>query len=179
MKGKKYVLSGGLAFSEDKDLRKLEKYASEGWILERFAFLGYHLRNSEPIKLQYSLDYQLHADKEYFNLFEEAGWSHVCSAGSEIHIFSAQLGTKPIYSDITTIYDKYEREKAQMKRILFPFLFIFILLLIISITCSYYHLPPFIVMPGYILTTVSYIIMVFSGLPFLAYTFKLKKIKNY
>lgn len=177
MKRTKYVPSGGLAFNEDKELRRLEKYAGEGWILESFAFLGYQLRKVEPRKLQYNLDYQPHADKEYFKLFEDAGWAHVCSAGCEIHIFSATLGINPIYSDKATIFDKYEREKAQVKRISFPFLFIFILLLVISLACNYYHLPQFIVVLGYILTAVAYTILVFSGLPFIAYVIKLKKLK--
>lgn len=172
----KYVPSGGLAFNEEKDLRKLEKYADEGWILDRFAFLGYQLKIAEPRKLQYSLDYQPKADMEYFKLFEVAGWTHVCSAGCEIHIFSASVNTKPIYSDRETIYDKYKREKMQMKRISIPFLFIFVLLFIISIACNYFHLPFFIVFPSYVLTAVSYLILIFSGLPFIAYAFKLQEL---
>lgn len=178
MKRTKYVPSGGLAFSEDKELRKLEEYAGEGWVLDRFAFLGYQLRKAEPRKLQYSLDYQSHADKGYFDLFEEAGWTHVCSAGCEIHIFSAPLGINPIYTDKATTFDKYEREKVQMKKIFFPFSFIFILLLVISLTFNYYHLPQFIIGLGYIFTALAYIVLIFTGLPFIAYAIKLKKLKH-
>ncbi len=30
----KYVMIGGLAFSEEKDMKKLGNYASEGWLLD-------------------------------------------------------------------------------------------------------------------------------------------------
>ena len=37
MKTKKYVMSDGLAFSEEKDMEKLSALATEGWILDKFA----------------------------------------------------------------------------------------------------------------------------------------------
>src|SRR5699024_1009621 len=82
MKQKKYVSSGGLAFSEEKDMKKLSKYAKKGWILEGFAPFGYRLQKGEPATIQYSLDYQMDADEDYFAYFEAAGWSHVCSSGN-------------------------------------------------------------------------------------------------
>ncbi|HZG73628.1 MAG TPA: DUF2812 domain-containing protein, partial [Chondromyces sp.] len=98
----KYVSNNGLAFTEEKEMKKLADYAKQGWILEGFAGLGYKLKKSEPQNIVYSLDYQQEADQEYFSYFETAGWSHVCSAGKEIHIFSAPAGTEPIYSDRET-----------------------------------------------------------------------------
>lgn len=88
MRKTKYVASGGLAFTEKMDMKKLSAYASKGWILNGFALLGFSLKKGEPQNIVYSLDYQKDADKEYFAIFEEAGWKHVCSAENEFHVFS-------------------------------------------------------------------------------------------
>ncbi|GAA0593838.1 hypothetical protein GCM10009001_07540 [Virgibacillus siamensis] len=36
---KKFVLSGGLAFTERWDMKRLRKYAKKGWLLESFSLL--------------------------------------------------------------------------------------------------------------------------------------------
>ena len=111
-KNTRYITSNGLAFSEEKEMRKLARLAAEGWLLESFAFLGYRLRRGEPQELVYSLDMQ-RVDpgdwQEYREVFEAGGWRHVCSAGEEMHVFAAPPGTPPIFSDRSTRREKYER----------------------------------------------------------------------
>ena len=54
----KYMMSGGLAFSEQKDLEKLSKLSSEGWHVRKFSFLGYTLEQGEGADyIQYGLSY--------------------------------------------------------------------------------------------------------------------------
>ncbi|MEK4027860.1 DUF2812 domain-containing protein [Pseudobacillus sp. FSL P4-0506] len=104
-KDKRYISSGGLAFSEGKDMKKLSKLAKKGWILQSFAPLGYTLRKSNPRHLIYSLDYQdvPKAEMEgYYAIFRAGGWKPVCSAGG-MHIFSAVPGMRPIYTGRSTI----------------------------------------------------------------------------
>ncbi|MDI3411344.1 hypothetical protein QKW52_18370 [Bacillus sonorensis] len=48
MKQRKYIMSDGLAFSEEKDMKKLSDMASKGWVLDSFAFMGYRLK--KPIR---------------------------------------------------------------------------------------------------------------------------------
>lgn len=105
-------MSDGLAFAEEKEMKKLTELAENGWFLDSFAFLGYTLRKDTPQKIIYSVDYQDIANdrKEYMDMFRAAGWEHVCSA-ADIHIFSAPAGTKPIYTDQHTKIEKYERGK--------------------------------------------------------------------
>lgn len=113
----KYVMIGGFAFSEHKDMRMLSGYAKEGWILD--GIVGgffYRLRKDISQDIIYSLDYQSNADDEYFNLFEEAGWNKVISMDNQIHIFSAKQGTAPIYSDKNTEIDKYKTILEKMKK---------------------------------------------------------------
>lgn len=108
----RYMSSMGLAFAEEREMKKLGEMAEQGWLLESFAFLGYRLRKGEAQKLQYNLDvHELKPSEqnEYFEMFEAGGWSHVCSQGN-LHIFSAPPGTVPIYSDKNTMYEKYNRE---------------------------------------------------------------------
>lgn len=96
----KYVMIGGFALSEENDMEKFKNYASQGQILEDIiGGLFYKLKKDKPQDIVYSLDYQLEANEEYFSLFKEAGWELVLSIGNQMHIFSSQAGTKPIYSD--------------------------------------------------------------------------------
>ncbi|MCM3767045.1 DUF2812 domain-containing protein [Neobacillus niacini] len=175
MKKVKYVPSGGLAFYEEKEMLKLGKYAKEGWILEKFAGLGYSLRKGEPQDIQYSLDYQKDADEEYFAIFEAAGWSHVCSEGNEIHIFSAPTGTKPIYTDKPTIVEKYEREKKQMGKTALPFFISTVVFWLLSFLTNWGMVPKILFQ---VMGLISLVILVFPGLPYLSYQYKLLKLRK-
>ncbi|MCM3721835.1 DUF2812 domain-containing protein [Solibacillus isronensis] len=107
----KYMMSGGLAFSEQKDLEKMHKLSLEGWHVRSFSFLGYTLEKGEYADYVYSIDYRTleNTDEEYFELFKDAGWSLVDSAG-DIHLFRASPNTKPIYTDRDTTIEKYKNQ---------------------------------------------------------------------
>lgn len=112
-------MSEGLAFSEEKDMKRLSDMACKGWVLDSFAFMGYKLRKAEPQNLIYSLDYRAVNDDsmdEYLDIFENAGWEHVCSEYTT-HIFAAAPGTKPIYSDRSTLIDKYKQSEYTLRYI--------------------------------------------------------------
>ena len=175
MKKTKYVPSGGLAFTEEKDMQKLSQFAKKGWMVERFTNFGYKLVEGEPKDIEYSLDYQKGADEEYFLFFEEAGWSHVCSIGNEIHLFSAPAGTKPIYTDTQTTIEKYEREKKQMGKSALPFLISTIVFMYLSTIGWGVELIGVVM---WILGTLSLVFLVFPGLPYLAYQYKLMKLRK-
>ncbi len=108
----KYMMSNGLAFEEAKDLKKLRKMSLQGWNLKRFRFAGYELEKGEIEDVIYSIDYrEFNPDDEteYFELFTMSGWRHVCS-DHWMHIFKAQPGTMPIYSDRESSIDKITRQ---------------------------------------------------------------------
>lgn len=111
MRKTKYMISGGLAFSEQKDMEKLRKLSSEGWHVTKFSFLGYMLEQGESADYIYSIDYRtLENDaEEYFELFQDAGWSLVDSS-VDIHLFRAAPHTKPIYTDLDTTIEKYKNQ---------------------------------------------------------------------
>lgn len=108
----KYMMSSGLAFEEVKDMQKLRKKSLQGWHLKRFRFMGYGLEQGKKEDAIYSIDYRyVDPDEkaEYFELFTMSGWMHVCSEHG-MHIFKAQPGTMPIYSDRESSIDKITRQ---------------------------------------------------------------------
>ncbi|MCY7961628.1 DUF2812 domain-containing protein [Bacillus inaquosorum] len=133
MKQNKYMMSEGLAFSEEKDMKRLSDMASKGWLLDSFAFMGYKLKKAEPRKLIYSIDYHdVESLEEYTEMFEAAGWEHVCSSHG-MHIFSAEPGTSPIYSDQSTMREKYKRSEKAVRNVACTLSF----LTLLSITLHY------------------------------------------
>ncbi|NRD78280.1 DUF2812 domain-containing protein [Bacillus sp. BRMEA1] len=169
MKKTKFVFSGGLAFTEEEDMKKLSEYAEKGWLLESFVPFGYKLRKGSPQNLVYNFDYQRIIDDEYLAFFEAAKWSHVCSIGNHIHVFCAPEGTEPIYSDDTTIIEKYNREMNQMKRIAFPLLILTISLFLIGLSS---WVTQTIGIVCVVLGFVSLIGLIFAGLPYRSYRSK-------
>ncbi|MCC3869198.1 DUF2812 domain-containing protein [Terrisporobacter mayombei] len=113
----KYVPSGGLLLSEEKDMKKLSKLAKEGWMLESFEKLSYKLIKSEPEDIEYCVDYNEDKDdwNEYISLFENSDWEYICSYEG-YHFFKAPKGTKPIYTDKETLSLKYEKQYKLMKK---------------------------------------------------------------
>ena len=172
---KKYVMVGGLAFSEEKDMDKLKKYAKEGWMLEGIAFgLFYKFKKDEPKDIDYNLDYQSEADEEYFSLFLDAGWMRVVSIGNEMHIFSAPEGTKPIYSDKETEVDKYTRIKKKMGKGAIYSLIAMVTFAFVLEGATAILRPIFIAI--LILFFVTMFSFVFNFMPYVAYTYRLRKI---
>lgn len=109
----------GLAFDEDRVLKRMSVLAEKGWILKKMTMLKYKLEKAEPQKLIYSMDYKdLKEDRdEYFELFNNSGWKHMCSYGP-YHFFSASQGTVPIYTDKENYLEKYKTSRSLYLKIL-------------------------------------------------------------
>lgn len=178
MKTTKYVLNNGLAFSEEKDLKKLNELAKEGWMLDDFAFGGFFfkLKKAEPQSIIYNLDYQKNVDDDYFDYFASAGWTLVCSTDNSLFIFQAPEGTKPIYSDKTTLVDKYEAVKSQMFKVALPTFFTTVLLFFILIFLTEGNR----IVENIVLVTaiLSLTMFIFSAMPYVAYLFKIRKLRK-
>lgn len=134
----KYITSGGLAFSEDKDMEKLHHYSLKGWHVRDFKLIGYVLEKGESNDYIYSVDYRsLHEDEkeEYFELFSSAGWTHIAS-DDDIHLFRANAGTKPIYTDKDTSVEKYKQLSGFMKKLTIPLALFTVLTWVIALISS-------------------------------------------
>ncbi|MFD1416479.1 DUF2812 domain-containing protein [Oceanobacillus jeddahense] len=138
MRQTKYMMSGGLAFSEEKDMKKLHQLSLKGWHVNDFKFMGYTLEKGESSDYIYSIDYRLLGEEEeaeYFDFFTSSGWSHVAS-NADIHLFRADPGTKPIYSDSDTNAEKYKNTSDFMTKLTIPLVFITALVWIGAIMSS-------------------------------------------
>ncbi|QTD40303.1 DUF2812 domain-containing protein [Sporosarcina sp. Te-1] len=174
----KYIYSGGWAFTEQQDMDRLREHAREGWLLDHVQFAGYVLRKGEPQDLEYSLDYQKHADEEYFSIFEMSGWTHVCSVGNETHIFSAPAGTVPIYTDKMTTVEKYKRQKRVMGKIALPALLITLLLFSIGMQSDQSWVPTVITDACGVLSYLSGLVLLFTGMPYIGYSYKVFRLRR-
>lgn len=138
MKRKKYLASKGIAFSEDKDLELLRKYAAKGWMVKRFKRIGYELERQNPEDVIFSLDIRKVNDEEkeeYIEMFKMAGWTHVASDYYYTHLFKAAPGTKPIYTDIQSKKEKYIRMRQPLNFIAsISFLSVVISLLVVNVS---------------------------------------------
>lgn len=171
----KYVMSKGTAFAEHEEMEMLSEYASKGWTLYKFGFLGYKLEKTNPQKLQYALDYKSNADEEYFSYFEEAGWHHVCSAENMIHIFSAPEGTNPIYTDIDSESEKYINQYKSMKKVAIPSLLCSILFIVLMLLAEYNHIPNIYGIIFCILLLPTAILAAITTLPCISYYKKINE----
>lgn len=174
----KYVMINGFAFSEEGDMEKLKNYASQGWILEDIVWgFFYKLRKDKPQNIVYNLDYQTETNEEYFTIFKEAGWKLVVSIENYMHIFSAQAGTKPIYSDCESEIDKYTSIRNQTRKGTLYSLIISIVLMGLLVVSSIVIKPIFLIILG--LLIIDIFIFVLNYMPYLAYNSRIKQIKKY
>lgn len=173
----KYVMISGLAFSEESDMEKLKNYASQGWILEDIiGGFFYKLKKDKPQDIVYSLDYQTETNEEYFTIFKEAGWKRVVSVGCQMHIFSAQAGAKPIYSDCKSEIDKYINVRNQTRKGTLYSLIIAIVLMGLLVVSIIAIRPIFLIIVGLLIA--DFFVFVFNYMPLLAYNSRIKQIKK-
>ncbi|SDX41142.1 DUF2812 domain-containing protein [Salimicrobium album] len=177
MKNIKYVSSGGLAFEEEKDMRKLERYAAEGWEVDGFSLLGYKLKKNDPAERIYAIDYCNKPDEEYFTYFREGGWKHVASQSNYIHLFTAAPGTTPLYTDKTTEIDKYEVQQRITGKAALPLLIIEVLLLSGAFG-DFSFIAPFMNKVFLVLFFILSVPLVFTGLPWFGFTYRLFKLRH-
>lgn len=169
---RKYMASWGLAFAEEREMEKLGRMAAKGWHLEKFAPLGYTLVEGEPADVRYSLDYRTRPDEDYFELFRSSGWEHVTSTGDEIHVFKGSPDARPIYSDRETTDEKYAQVEGQMGKAALTLLMVWIgFILLLQLDWS----GPFeaAIWIAQLLVTIG---LIFTGLPYIGYLVKRKRL---
>ncbi|MFT5872592.1 MAG: hypothetical protein ACI8WT_001523 [Clostridium sp.] len=117
-KKNRYIMNLGLAFDEDRVMKKLSQMAKEGWILEEMTLFRYRLVKEQPKEIVYSMDYKKLGENsdEYFELFQNSGWKHMCSYGDYYHFFSAPPETVSIYTEKENYLSKYKNSKDGCKK---------------------------------------------------------------
>lgn len=179
MAERKYMMSGGLAFSEHKDMQKLEQQAGKGWHLERFGFFGYKLRRGRPARMQYELDYRVRPDPDYFQLYQDAGWEHVCSAEETTHIFRAPPATKPLYTKQQDKHDVYQQQKQQFGRYaLVSLVFFLFLVTVLWLLSSLFPSSSWVSIIDTIVTMLALMPLIFTAGPYFGYQFKVYQLQQ-
>lgn len=114
----RYIMNMGLAFDEERAMKKLSQRAKEGWILKEMSLLRYKLVKGQPKEIVYSMDYKKLGEntEEYFELFQSSGWEHMCSYG-DFHFFSALPETVPLYTEKENYLSKYESSNSGYKKV--------------------------------------------------------------
>lgn len=110
----KYMMSGGTAFAEKKDMEKLRRMSLKGWHVKHHAFMGYSLEKGEPKEYIYSLDRRsldFEEQAEYRAYFSDSGWTHIFSTGDH-HLFRSAPQSVPLHTDSDTLVEKYSGKKA-------------------------------------------------------------------
>lgn len=133
-KKNRYILNMGLAFDEDRVMKKLNLMAKEGWILEGMSLIRYKLVKGLPRNIVYSMDCKdLGTDDsdEYFEIFQSSGWEHVCSYGP-FHFFSASPEIVPIYTEKENYLNKYKSSKDGCKKAANISILLFVILVLIE-----------------------------------------------
>ncbi|QHT46182.1 DUF2812 domain-containing protein [Bacillus sp. SB49] len=175
---RKYIMMDGLAFSEGKEMEKLARYAKKGWHVERFLLLGFRLRKGEPEEKQFEIDYRESPDEDYFDLFEEAGWRHVCSSVDYIHLFTAEPETTPLYTDKTSLLEKYETEKEKDGKWALWSLVTTVLAFLLSALSSEAGLPTWIGEAFKWIGIIALFPTMITGMVFLGFAYRCRKLRK-
>lgn len=179
MAKRKYMMSSGLALSEHKDMKKLEQQAGKGWHLEQFGFMGYKLKRGQPASMQYELDYRVRPDSDYFQLYQDAGWQHVCSEEETTHIFCAPPETKPLYTKQQDKQDVYQQQKQQFGRwALVSLVFFLLLVTVLWLLSSLFPSSLWFSVIDTVVTMLALMPLIFTALPYFGYTFKVHQLQQ-
>ena len=138
----------------------------------------YKLEKCEQAEVSYSMDYKelKENEEEYFELFDNSGWKHMCSYGP-YHFFAASPGTVPIYTDKENYLEKYKISRKTY----FNVMMISLLSLVITNLLDFYVVNSlknhFLDIVLLISGLISVAILVPSIMVNVAYFFRFKRIK--
>ena len=99
-----------VAWADEKEERWLEEMAAHGWQLVKGG-IRFVFERDEPREMRYRLDYRMKRPQdegEYYALFRDAGWEHVCDFMSW-HYFRSPVsaGAPEIFTDAESRAAKY------------------------------------------------------------------------
>ncbi len=106
----KYRMGYGLAISPEKDMQMFAKMSAKGWHLTDLGGMLYRFEQGEPHEYIYELNMDMETDEDMYSLYEESGWTPVIKEKG-MHIFRAEKGTAPIFSDTESKVELMEKER--------------------------------------------------------------------
>jgi len=106
----KYRMGYGLAISPEKDMQMFAKMSAKGWHLTENQGFLYRFEQGEPHEYIYELNMDMETEEDMYSLYEESGWTPVIKEKG-MHIFRAEKGTPPIFSDSESKVELLEKER--------------------------------------------------------------------
>ncbi|MGN0666048.1 MAG: DUF2812 domain-containing protein [Huintestinicola sp.] len=133
----------GWFYAPDKAEEMVERLAAEGWKFYRFNELGtqFFFVRSEPCRLKFVVDYQNHADDQYFVINREDGWKLEFTSVTRVTSYCVWSREYDENEECPVFYSDHEsnlkRARSMMLTITIPFLLIavvFILMAFMAVT---------------------------------------------
>ncbi|WP_026908758.1 DUF2812 domain-containing protein [Paucisalibacillus globulus] len=129
-----------LAPDVEKEEQWLNEMSRQGLHLIKYQYFMYVFEEDPGKSYVYQIDFRQDAKKDYFQLYEDAGWEYMTNALSSFYYFrtNATKSTIPkLYSDKESIHDSYRR--------MFGFYWLIFILFLVS------QVGVFITWKGYLL----------------------------
>ncbi|MFS0674820.1 DUF2812 domain-containing protein [Ornithinibacillus sp. 179-J 7C1 HS] len=120
---KKFRLS--LSFNIEKEEQWLTEMSQKGLHFKKQKFVWYEFEEDPTKSYVYQIDFRQNAKKDYFQLYEDAGWEYVSDSIGIFHYFrtdAANTNVRKLYSDNESIQDSYRRMLGFYLLIFFLFL---------------------------------------------------------
>lgn len=114
IKGKKYVMSKGLAFYAELESQRFADELKKGWLIESINWLGfYRLKKVEPAEKQFVIDFYTGKKseiEEYIELYKEASWEEVTRYRNKYFVFEAEKDATSVYTDEESFLSRIHKE---------------------------------------------------------------------
>lgn len=123
-KKRKYVMSNGLAFAENRDMEVLREYSKSGYHLKKLQFCFYILEKGDPKDYIYSIDYQQLKGvelEEYIEIANEGGWELI-QQYEYILLLRAVPGTAPLYTDTESLASREKYSSFKLGKSVLAFM---------------------------------------------------------
>ncbi len=107
----KTVVKLFLVWQDEDEERWLEQMSREGWHLKRGGIVFRFVKGA-PSQTRYRLDYLRGVGRkleEYFTLFADSGWEHVCSFANWHYFRSNDAAAPEVFTDTESRAAKYRR----------------------------------------------------------------------
>lgn len=127
----KYRMGNGLAISPEKDMRMFAEMSAKGWHLEENDGILFRFAQGEPHRYIYALNMDEDTDETMYETYAQCGWTPVIKEKG-MHIFRAEEGTPPIFSDTASKLEILEKERRKFGIYALVLSIITVLLLIIG-----------------------------------------------
>lgn len=115
-----------LASNVNKEEQWLTEMSRKGLHLVKYEYFTYVFEEDSAKSYVYQIDFRQDAKRDYFQLYEDAGWEYVTNSMSIFHYFRAdasEAGLQKLYTDKESIQDSF-------KRMISFYLLIFVLFLV-------------------------------------------------